>query len=145
MGGEGFDTVSGWAHQTNHGAGLAGWAALASRLHCKRQRYNGRSIWGVVMARTPGDGLSGKDWGQVALQSVSGLIVGVVVIYADGGRQDNIKSAERIGEMAVQIAEMNKTLLMVCDQVEEKNKQLGQIQKDYMDLKDRVTRLEARR
>lgn len=63
-----------------------------------------------------------NPWGLLAVQILPGLIVGLAVSMADSGRTDDRQMASKMQEIAVQMGKMGETLVMVCKQLEDKNR-----------------------
>ncbi len=63
-----------------------------------------------------------NPWGLLAVQILPGLIIGLAVSMADGGRHDDRQTAAKLQEIAIQMGKNTETLVMVCKQLEDKNK-----------------------
>jgi hypothetical protein len=63
-----------------------------------------------------------NPWGLLAVQILPGLIIGLAVSMADSGRHDDRQTAAKLQEIAIQMGKNTETLVMVCKQLEEKNK-----------------------
>jgi hypothetical protein len=70
-----------------------------------------------------------NPWGQLAIQVLPGLVIGLAVAGFQGQQSGSVEVAKNMQEMAIQLAKQAETIAMVCkmqEKLEASNRELKQ-------------------
>lgn len=82
-----------------------------------------------------------NPWGQLAIQILPGLVIGLAVAGFQGKQSGTVEVAKNMQEMAIQLAKQSKTLETICDQQKEFSARIIKLEAENARLNVEIAKL----